>query len=114
MRVRRALSGNGTLSLLPLGIYVGLEKAAHGEVTLVQMIGREREQKWGRTETYVPKNIDGGEKMQKENSEITTKQIGLRRKKTKGVREMKERQKVGQVFYEMRKAVKGKLVKIPK
>ena len=52
--------------------------------------------------------------MQKENSEITTKQIGLRRKKTKGVREMKERQKVGQVFYEMRKAVKGKLVKIPK
>ena len=41
--VRTALSGNGTLSLLPLGIYVGLEKAVHGEVTLVQMNGRERE-----------------------------------------------------------------------
>ena len=96
MRVRRALSGNGTLSLLPLGIYVGLEKAVHGEVTLVQMNGREREQKkWGRTEAYVPKNIDGGEKMQKENSEITTKQIGQRRKKTKGVREIKERAESG-------------------
>lgn len=96
MRVRRALSGNGTLSLLPLGIYVGLEKAVHGEVTLVQMIGREREKKkWGRTETYVPKNIDGGEKMQKENSEITTEQIGLRREKTKGVREIKERAESG-------------------
>lgn len=43
MRVRRALSGNGTLSLPPLGIYVGLEKAVHGEVTLMQMNGRERE-----------------------------------------------------------------------
>lgn len=96
MRVRRALSGNGTLSLLPLGIYVGLEKAVHAEVTLVQMNGREREQKkWGRTEAYVPKNIDGREKMQKENSEITAKQIGQRRKKTKGVREIKERTESG-------------------
>lgn len=41
--VRKALSGNGTLSLPPLGIYVGLEKAVHGEVTLMQMNGRERE-----------------------------------------------------------------------
>lgn len=73
MRVRRTLSGNVTLSLLPLGIYVGLEKAVH-EVTLIQMNGRERQSgSEGEYKHCVPKNMDSGEKLQKENSKITTK-----------------------------------------
>lgn len=52
MRVRRALSGNGNFCFASPGDSCVSEKAVHGEVTLVQMIGREREKKkWGRTET---------------------------------------------------------------
>ena len=37
--VRKALSGHGALSLLSLGVSVGLEEVAHGGVTFGQMNG---------------------------------------------------------------------------
>ena len=47
--VRKALSGHGALSLLSLGVSVGLEEVAHGGVT-----GRQRAEV-GRTQAYVPR-----------------------------------------------------------
>lgn len=52
--VRKALSGHGALSLLSLGVSVGLEEVAHGGMTLRQMNERERAEV-GRTQAYVPR-----------------------------------------------------------
>ena len=68
--VRKALSGNGALSLLSLGVSDGLEEVAHGGVTWPNEW--KRKSRSGEDTRICARKIDGGEKMQKENSEITT------------------------------------------
>ena len=68
--VRKALSGNGALSLLSLGVSPGLEEVAHGGVTWPNEW--KRKSRSGEDTSICAQKIDGGEKMQKENSEIIT------------------------------------------
>lgn len=51
--VRKALSGNGALSLLSLGVSAGLEEVAHGGVTWPNEW--KRKSRVGRTQAYVPR-----------------------------------------------------------